>query len=195
LDRAGQEPNFPEGLNDRAKDNWEPLFGIADLIGGKWPIEAREAALLLSGESSEVEDGGDLGVALLSDIRQLFKHMEAEEVRPQEKSYGRREAGRPPEGGLRIAADALVIKLNAMLDRPWPTANRGGKPLDQRHLSRLLKAFKISPKQIRLFDKHPSERADANKDRRVMGYLSSMFEDAFKRYLPPFEEYLNQDEG
>ena len=42
-------PSMPDGLHDRAQDNWEPLFAIADLAGGEWPDLARKAALALSG--------------------------------------------------------------------------------------------------------------------------------------------------
>jgi putative DNA primase/helicase len=30
-------PSMPDGLHDRAQDNWEPLIAIADLAGGDWP--------------------------------------------------------------------------------------------------------------------------------------------------------------
>jgi len=33
-------PSIPEGLNDRASDNWEPLLAIADLAGNEWPTLA-----------------------------------------------------------------------------------------------------------------------------------------------------------
>jgi putative DNA primase/helicase len=45
---AGVEVEAPRELNDRAADNWEPLLGIADLVGGEWPSRARRAALALS---------------------------------------------------------------------------------------------------------------------------------------------------
>ncbi|MDH3469386.1 MAG: DUF3631 domain-containing protein [Gammaproteobacteria bacterium] len=44
------EPEIPIGLHDRAADNWEPLLAIADLAGGEWPVEARKAALALTGQ-------------------------------------------------------------------------------------------------------------------------------------------------
>ena len=47
--------SVPEGLNDRAADNWEPLLAIADRTGGEWPERARKAALALSG-NGVVED-------------------------------------------------------------------------------------------------------------------------------------------
>ena len=30
-------PSLPKALNDRAQDNWEPLFAISESVGGHWP--------------------------------------------------------------------------------------------------------------------------------------------------------------
>ncbi|MGB9591834.1 MAG: DUF3631 domain-containing protein, partial [Candidatus Kryptoniota bacterium] len=38
-------PEFPEALNDRARDNWEPLLAIADLAGADWLAKAQAAAI------------------------------------------------------------------------------------------------------------------------------------------------------
>ncbi|MBV8092554.1 MAG: DUF3631 domain-containing protein [Acetobacteraceae bacterium] len=32
-------------LNDRAQDNWEPLFAVASLAGGHWPARVDAAAI------------------------------------------------------------------------------------------------------------------------------------------------------
>jgi putative DNA primase/helicase len=37
-------PDLPEALNDRAQDNWEHLFAIADIAGADWPRKAKQAA-------------------------------------------------------------------------------------------------------------------------------------------------------
>jgi len=31
------DPDIPEGLNDRAADNWRTMLAIADTAGGHWP--------------------------------------------------------------------------------------------------------------------------------------------------------------
>jgi putative DNA primase/helicase len=62
-------PHLPEALNDRARDNWEPLLAIADLAGGHWPAEARRAALELSAEKP---DDRSMAEELLADIRNIF---------------------------------------------------------------------------------------------------------------------------
>ena len=49
---AALDVAVPDGLNDRAADNWEPLLAIADRAGGDWPERARKAALALSGNGA-----------------------------------------------------------------------------------------------------------------------------------------------
>jgi len=56
------DPTVPETLTDRAADNWRPLLAVADRAGGAWPIRARDAALVLSGDSM---DGGSIRTQLL----------------------------------------------------------------------------------------------------------------------------------
>ena len=46
-------PAIPAGLDDRAADAWEPLFAIADLVGGDSSERARRAALELSASMSK----------------------------------------------------------------------------------------------------------------------------------------------
>ena len=41
------DPETVAGINDRASDNWEILFAIADLCGEDWGVKAREAALAI----------------------------------------------------------------------------------------------------------------------------------------------------
>ena len=44
----GADPMMPKQLNNRAADNWRPLFAIADVIGGDCPSRARRAALAIN---------------------------------------------------------------------------------------------------------------------------------------------------
>jgi hypothetical protein len=48
-------PFMPEGIQDRDADVWEPLLAVADLVGGAWPVRAREAAKVLVAASKETE--------------------------------------------------------------------------------------------------------------------------------------------
>jgi hypothetical protein len=67
---ADARPDLPDDLDDRAADGWEPLLAIADMAGGTWPEQAREAAKTLSG--SHDEDSESAKVRLLRDIAKVF---------------------------------------------------------------------------------------------------------------------------
>jgi Protein of unknown function (DUF3631) len=41
-------PTMPDGLTDRQRDCWEPLFAVADQLGGEWGLRAREWAITLT---------------------------------------------------------------------------------------------------------------------------------------------------
>ena len=91
------DPAVPDTLNDRAADNWRPLLAVADRAGSEWPKRARDAALVLSGDSV---DGGSIRTQLLADIRFLLndetiKGLTSEAI----VAETRKEAG-PAVGGL-----------------------------------------------------------------------------------------------
>jgi putative DNA primase/helicase len=109
------EPQLPNGLNDRASDNWRPLLAIADLAGGEWPREARQTACLLSGEAQD----GAIGVELLKDIQVAFGEHEV------------------------IRSADLVAKLTTDPGRPWAEW-KPGRPLTQKQLASLLVPFCIT---------------------------------------------------
>jgi putative DNA primase/helicase len=108
------DPSIPDALNDRAADNWRPLFAIADLAGGTWPQEARQAALVLSGQSQD----GAVGVEVLKDSRLAFGKDEV------------------------IRSADLVARLTADPERPWAEWKHG-RPLTQKQLAGLLAPFHI----------------------------------------------------
>ena len=118
------EPEVPSELHDRAADNWRPLLAIADLTGGKWAEQGRNAARLL--EADEM-DTNSASVTLLADIRDLFKE----------------------DGTDKLASAKIIDVLTGKEDRPWPEW-RSGKPLTVRQLAALLKPFGIKPKTVRL---------------------------------------------
>jgi Protein of unknown function (DUF3631) len=102
-------------MNDRAADNWRPLLAIADLAGGEWPKQAREAACALSGDGHEAISD----IELLRDIRTAFGDSDV------------------------ITSADLVAALTADPERPWATWGKGDKPLSQNALARLLKPFSV----------------------------------------------------
>ena len=118
--------SVPDGLNDRAADNWEPLLAVADRAGGEWPERARKAALALSG-NGVVEDNS-AGVMLLGDIKTIFEQRALDaETNPNWNEMSSKQL-----------AEALAV----MEGRPWPEW-RGGKPISSHAVARLLKAFGI----------------------------------------------------
>ena len=58
-DAKRQTVSVPHLGNDRAQDNWQPLFVVAELIGGHWPnlcLEAYKTIETISGEDAKEQD-------------------------------------------------------------------------------------------------------------------------------------------
>ena len=110
--------------NDRAQDNWEPLFRIAAVLGGSW-LERVSAAYLLKEAGDGVRDE-PAAVMALRDVMGCFEE----------------------HGGARQQSADLVGWLVAMEDRPW-SEWKHGRPMTTSSLSRLLRQFGIRPRKIR----------------------------------------------
>jgi putative DNA primase/helicase len=117
------DPAIPNGLHDRAADNWSPLLTIANAIGGPWIEQANAAAVALSTGETKTEP---CGIEVLRDLEELFK-TDARE--------------RFPSQGL---CDALAL----LEERPWGDFRRG-KPISSAQLARLLREFGIQSQSIR----------------------------------------------
>lgn len=117
-------PEIPTELDDRAADVWEPLLAIADLVGGTWPIRAREAAVVLCSHRKEADTDG-IQFRLLSDVRQVFDRIDAD----------------------RLKTETLLETLHGLEEAPW--AEIDGKPLDARGLADALRGFGVSPTKLR----------------------------------------------
>lgn len=111
-------------LNDRANDNWQHLFAIAQLAGERWSAFAKNAALSLSGTNQEQMT---IGIQLLRDIKAIL--LEAR--------------------GDRITTEDLLHRLNSDEEAPWRTY-RHNTPLTAHDLAKLLREFSIASKTIRL---------------------------------------------
>jgi hypothetical protein len=118
---ADPDPRVPDVLNDRAADNWRPLLAIADIAGGEWSKQAREAACALSGDGHDVTS---VNVELLADIRRAFGDLDA------------------------ITSAELVVALVGDPERPWATWGKSDKPLTQNQLARLLKPFGVTSETV-----------------------------------------------
>jgi hypothetical protein len=143
---ALHEPALPDGLINREAEVWWALLVIADCAAGDWPERARRAAIELTAGGDDTDDAPDQ-VLLLLDIRDAFAKENT------------------------ISTADLLAKLNALDESPWG-ARRRGEGLDARSLARMLRPFKIRPKQVRI------------GDRTAKGYHRDQFGDAFARHLP-----------
>ena len=122
VELSDADPDVPSVLNDRAADNWRPLFSIADAAGGDWPERARNAALALSRHG---DDGADVsGIGLLADIRELFD-------------------GEP--SGVLFTSE-IVAALHNREDRPWAEYERG-RAITPHQVAALLRPFHIPTNQ------------------------------------------------
>jgi putative DNA primase/helicase len=157
------DPDSPEGLHDRACDNWRALLAIAELAGGEWARAARAAAQVLSAQGGEPDEQAR-GIMLLADIRRVFDDRTKKGAKDRD----------------RVSSTELVADLVNLPDRPWVTWSKG-KPITAARVARELKSFHITPNTIKLSDgKQPN------------GYTRGQFDDAFGRYLSPLPDTLFQ---
>lgn len=115
-------PTMPVEVQDRDADCWEALLSVADAAGGRWPVEARSAAveIVQTGRSRSAS----LGVLLLADVRTVFAAL----------------------GRDRLSTTDLLGRLHALPEAPW--ANLRGKELDARGLARRLSDYEIGSAQL-----------------------------------------------
>lgn len=115
----GDYPTMPPSIQDRDADVWEPLFIVAQLVGGKWPREvARIAPGIIANQHAEPQS---LGERLLRDIRNVFDTLGTD------------------------AAFTLTIlgELCNIDDAPWSTLGKDDAGIDTRFLSRTLKPYDV----------------------------------------------------
>jgi Protein of unknown function (DUF3631) len=145
---AASDPDMGELIN-RPADNWRPLFAIAGEAGAAWPDRVRGAA----GAAVEAMIEESTNVQLFGHIKSIFDGCEG---------------GAPID---RIASADLVERLTKIEGAPWAEW-KGGKPITQNGLARLLSKFEIFSATIRI------------RNETAKGYYRTAFEDAFLRYLP-----------
>jgi hypothetical protein len=113
---------LPDEMGNREADKWEPLFAIADVIGGAWPNKMRAAVGLLK---PVVDDSEAISVQLLHDVWGNFG-----------------------EDSERMFTDEILEALHRMEERPWRHWYKGNA-ISSSQLSKRLGAFGIASKQIR----------------------------------------------
>src|SRR5262245_42658403 len=115
-------PQMPEGVTDRDADVWEPLLAVADVAGGTWPQNARDAAMALVKEAKE--SNPSLGVRLQRDMQTVLGAAD------------------------NLAPTTILEKLHQIDEAPW--GDMRGKPLNDAGLARRLRAYGIKPKVVRV---------------------------------------------
>jgi Protein of unknown function (DUF3631) len=141
---TGHTPDLV-GLVNRAAEVWWALLSIAEYAGNGWMERAHAAVEALSSGADETDDAPP-ELQLLLDVRDAF------------------------DGEHTISTQALLDYLNRLEESPWG-GRRRGEGLDARGLARMLRPFKVKPKQVRVADK------------TLKGYHADQFADAFARYL------------
>jgi hypothetical protein len=134
-----------EFLEDREAECWEPMFAILKVVDPSRIEELRKTAERLSSEKAEADVDDSLSLRLLADIRSVW-----------------------PSDSPKTASSALLERLRTLEESPWS----GELDLTPRKLARMLKAFGISSRQIRLGDS------------TAKGYLREEVASALTRYLP-----------
>jgi putative DNA primase/helicase len=111
-DLRGIDPVMPDALDNRTEDNWEPLFAIAEAIGGEWPEQLRLAVKTLAHEDE------DRRIELLGDLRTICE----------------------ATGAAFLPTKEIIEELLSLTERPYQTIN-DNKAINAHWLARQLKAF------------------------------------------------------
>jgi hypothetical protein len=119
-------PELPAGFDNRLGDNWRLMLAIADLAGGEWADQARQAATAIARVAAA---DMSIGIKLLADIKDIFAITAVD----------------------RLPSLALVEALGEIEGHPWADW-KGGKLITPNALARLLEPFGIRPGSIRLED-------------------------------------------
>jgi hypothetical protein len=109
---------------NRNRDNWRPLFAIANVIGEEWPERVREAAAKLAPREADSH-----GTTLLADIRSIFD-------------------ARTGEWADRIFSETLASELADIEGGRWAEFGKARKAITKNQLANLLKGFKVTPESV-----------------------------------------------
>jgi hypothetical protein len=131
-------------LTDRDADLWMPLFAVCAVAAPERVGELKRCAQALTQTKAADDVEDSLSLRLLADVRATW-----------------------PTGTAQMLTATLIDALKAIPDGPWTDCG-----LNPRKLARMLRAYQIHPRQIRVI-------AGAGK-----GYLREEFEQVLSSYLP-----------
>jgi hypothetical protein len=117
-------PKLPAGFDNRIGDNWRLMIAIADLAGGEWPDQARQATTVIAKVNAS---DMSIRVQLLADIRTIFATKSVD----------------------RIATSELIAALVDIDSHPWAEW-KGGKAITASGLAKLLAPLYIVSGTIRV---------------------------------------------
>jgi Protein of unknown function (DUF3631) len=137
------EPDLP--VEDRQADVWESLVAIADAAGGDWPDRARKACEHFC--AVEMPDEATAGELLLKDLQDIWR-----------------------PGADVMFTETILERLHKIEESPWE--DWYGKPLTARNLAKLLRAYKIKSKNVRIGEE------------QAKGYRRDDLADPWHRYVP-----------
>lgn len=119
------DTEVPSISNDRAADNWLPMFVIANQLGGQWPTLVKSSMQDIE-DAKLADDDDGIGPMILKDIQEIMMTKNLDKV----------------------FSDDLVRYLVEMEERPWSEWKRG-YPMTKNSLANLLKPFGITSISIR----------------------------------------------
>jgi hypothetical protein len=116
----------PECGNDRRRDNFTPLWRVAQLLGGAWPD--RIASAYIASSHAAEDDDEPASVLMLRDLMEKFGvHRDA----------------------TALPSCDLVFALIEMEERPWSDW-RHGRPITAQSIAKLMKPFGVRPSNTRI---------------------------------------------
>jgi len=140
------DPVIPDGVEDRAADVWEPLLAVAGLAGEFWTARAEQAARAFVAVGKD--ETSSTGVQLLRDLQEIFGAAES------------------------LHTVEILEKLVEIPESKWAHYHYDGRSLGPRDLSKLLKNYCVSSRDVR------------REGIVLKGYKADELADAWRRYVP-----------
>jgi len=142
------------GLENRASDNWEPLFTIAQIAGTEWVRKAQLAAGVYHVVEEEARN-----ITLLRDVRNILF---TRRVKNPQMKFG--------DKGQRISCASLTSDLLQQSESPWPHFDHH-QPMTINQLGSMLTGLGVKSTTYKAGDK------------TVRGFYLSQFQPLFDAYL------------